>query len=80
VADFNQSKGEQEIWMTEPTCRLLALEQADLPYLSHILSLPPGQPHQLAGVVLTLMPSGRMIGSAQVRVELPDGLTKVTGD
>lgn len=73
MADFNRSKGEQDICLTEPTRHLLALEQVDLPCRNNVRVLAPGHSHLVGDTAVTLASSGHMLGSVQVRVELPDG-------
>jgi putative mRNA 3-end processing factor len=74
MEEFDSSKGFQEILATEATRQLLIAEQdADLPYRSNILAVPEGSVYQVDGSRLELIPSGHMLGSAQVQVTMADG-------
>jgi putative mRNA 3-end processing factor len=73
--EFETSKGEQDIFMSEATHQLLVAEfNADLPYRTNVVPLPYELQHQLGHWRLSLIPSGHMLGSAQVVVERDDGL------
>lgn len=73
--EFETSKGEQDIFMSEATHSLLIAEfNADLPYRTNVLPLPFQQAYQIGRWRLALMPSGHMLGAAQVVVERDDGL------
>ncbi|MBN2564055.1 MAG: hypothetical protein JXQ75_24335 [Phycisphaerae bacterium] len=76
MSNFETSKGLQDIFMSEATLKLLIAEfNADLPARTetNIVVLPFEQ-SQLAGSShVMLLPSGHMLGSVQVSVELQDG-------
>jgi putative mRNA 3-end processing factor len=73
--DFETSKGEQDIFMSEATHRLLVAEfNADLPYRTNVIPLSYDLNTQLGRWRLTLTSSGHMLGSAQVLIERDDGL------
>src|SRR5262249_38014180 len=70
---FETSKGSQNIFMSEPTRRLLVCEfNADLPYRENVYALEMGVPRTVDGQKVTLLHSGHMLGSVQVAVELAD--------
>jgi putative mRNA 3-end processing factor len=72
---FDTSKGSQNIFMSEPTRRLLVCEfNADLPYRENVHALDMGVPRAVDGQKVTLLHSGHMLGSVQVAVELADGM------
>lgn len=74
MADFESSKGCQEILVSEPTLHLLNFEyNADLPYRSNVRSLAGGVPYEVNGSKVCLLPSSHMLGAVQVAVDLPDG-------
>jgi putative mRNA 3-end processing factor len=71
---FETSKGLQNIFMSEPTRRLLIAEfNAELPIRENIVVLEMGVPRAVGDQRVTLLSSGHMLGSVQVAVELPDG-------
>lgn len=68
--DFDTSKGFQTILMSHPTFELLvAYYNADLPVRQNIRALPYDRPEPLSNAVVTLVPSGHMLGAVQVLVE-----------
>ena len=70
--NFNTSKGSQNIFMSEPTRKLLVCEfNADLPYRENIYALEIGVPRAVDDHEVTLLHSGHMLGSVQVAVQLP---------
>lgn len=72
---FEESKGYQQVLMTEETKRLLIAEfNADLIYRDNIVPLVPGIPATCGSSKVTLVRSGHMMGAAQVQVQLKDGL------
>ncbi len=75
MGDFNKSKGQQDIFMSPETRELLIAERdADLEYRDNLIPIPRGGEYPLDdGSTLTLLPSGHMLGSSQVAIELPDG-------
>ena len=75
MAEFDKSKGEQDLFMSPETRELLIAEKnAELEYRNNIIPVQRGVEHELPdGSKLTLMPSGHMLGSSQVALELPDG-------
>jgi putative mRNA 3-end processing factor len=70
---FESSKGCQTIVMSEGTKALLCCEfNADLPYRSNIIALPPDDGSLRIGESkITLVRNGHMLGSVQVKVEYP---------
>lgn len=76
MSDFNRSKGEQDLFMSPETHRLLIAEQnEDLEYRDNLIPLARGIRRQLEdGTKLTLLPSGHMLGSCQVALELCSGI------
>lgn len=73
--DFDKSKGFQHIYMTEATKQLLVAERnADLPYRDNLVALSAGIPVDHDGEKIELHLNGHMLGSAQVAVELENGL------
>ena len=75
MAEFDKSKGEQDLFMSPETRRLLIAERnADLEYRDNLIPLAPRIQRELSdGSKLTLLPSGHMLGSCQVALELPCG-------
>jgi putative mRNA 3-end processing factor len=72
---FETSKGLQNIFMSEPTRRLLVCEfDADLPFRENVYALEMGVPRAVDGQKVMLLHSGHMLGSVQVAVELSDGM------
>jgi putative mRNA 3-end processing factor len=71
---FETSKGLQDIYMSDPTQKLLISEfNAELPYRDNIHVLEMGVPCAVGEQHLTLLSSGHMLGAVQVGVRLPDG-------
>ena len=74
MTDFESSKGYHTILMSEPTRELLVVElNAELAYRSNVIAIPTGQPYEMEGCRIDLLPSGHMLGSTQVGVTLGDG-------
>ncbi len=74
MADFETSKGFQDLYMSEATRRLLIAEfNADLEIRDNIIPLSYGTVHECAGGRLTLLSSGHMLGAVQVMLETADG-------
>ena len=75
MGDFNRSKGQQDLFMSPETLTLLVAERdADLEYRDNLIPVDRGGKRVLEdGSVLTLPPSGHMLGSCQVSLTLPDG-------
>jgi putative mRNA 3-end processing factor len=72
---FETSKGSQNIFMSEPTRRLLVCEfNADLPYRQNVQALELGVPRAVEDHQVVLVHSGHMLGSVQVAVQLPSGM------
>ena len=76
MGDFNRSKGFQDLFMSQETLKLLIAERnADLEYRDNLIPIQWDVGHKLEdGSTLTLLPSGHMLGSCQVILELPDGV------
>jgi putative mRNA 3-end processing factor len=74
MRDWGTSKGTQDIFMSKATRDLLIAEYgADLPYRTNVIGVDYGQPVVLPECQIELVPSGHMLGGAQVSVCLPDG-------
>ena len=75
MGEFDKSKGLQDLFMSPETLALLIAERnADLQYRDNLIPVQRGVEHELDnGTSLTLLPSGHMLGSCQVALELPDG-------
>ena len=75
MADFDRSKGFQDILMSPETRELLIAERnADLEYRDNLLRVGRGDERMLEdGSKLFFLPSNHMLGSRQVALELPDG-------
>jgi len=74
MADFERSKGFQDLYMSEATRGLLIAEfNADLDVRTNILSLPHGRCADCPGGQLTLLSSGHMLGAVQVCLEERSG-------
>ena len=82
MGSFDRSKGFQDIFMTSRTRDLLIAEQnADLEYRDNLVALSLGKEHVLRDrSTLTLLPSGHMLGSCQVAVQLPGIRCGYSGD
>ena len=76
MAEFDKSKGEQDLFMSPETRQLLIAERnADLEYRDNLIPLGRGLKRELSdGSMLTLLPSGHMLGSCQVALELSGGI------
>ena len=75
MADFESSKGFQDLYMSEATRRLLISEfNADLDVRDNIITLVHGAPGDCVGGRITLLSSGHMLGAVQVSLETTDGL------
>ena len=76
MAEFDRSKGEQDLFMSPETRELLIAERnADLGYRDNLIPLERGMRTELNdGSKLTLLPSGHMLGSCQVALELSTGI------
>ena len=76
MGEFDKSKGRQDLFMSPETLMLLIAERnADLEYRDNLIPVPRGVGRELDdGSRLTLLPSGHMLGSCQVALELPSGL------
>lgn len=74
MADFNTSKGRQDIYMSIETFALLnAFLNAEIPYRSNFYQIRRGEEYELSDhSKLTLLPSNHMLGSCQVAIELGD--------
>ena len=76
MGEFDKSKGFQDLFMSPETRALLIAERnADLTYRDNLIPIRRGVEYALDdGSSLTLLPSGHMLGSCQVALELPDGV------
>ena len=76
MAEFDRSKGEQDLFMSPETRELLIAERnADIEYRDNIIPVRRGVRRVLSDASkLTLLPSGHMLGSCQVLLELPNGI------
>jgi putative mRNA 3-end processing factor len=75
MGEFETSKGFQDIFLREPTYRLLISElNADLPYRENIRIVEPGVAVRYRDSTIALTQSGHMLGAAQVLVTLPNGM------
>ena len=74
MADFNTSKGRQDLFMSPETFALLnAFFNAEIPYRSNLHEVLRGVEYKLPdNSKLVLLPSNHMLGSCQVALELPD--------
>lgn len=72
--EFQTSKGYQQIYMTKQTRALLINDfNADIPYRENIHPLEANAATDIDGDLVTLAPSGHMLGCSQVAVTLSDG-------
>ena len=72
--DFNTSKGNQNILLSEPTRRLLIAEfNADLNYRSNLIALELVKAYRIGTSAVSLVASHHMLGAVQVLVELEGG-------
>jgi putative mRNA 3-end processing factor len=70
MAEFETSKGNQDLVMSEATRDLLITEyNADLPYRQNLVTLGPGEPLTVRESRVMLSPSHHMLGAVQVCVE-----------
>ena len=76
MGDFDKSKGMQDLFMSPETRALLIAERnADLEYRDNLIPVRRDGDYELEdGSRLSLLPSGHMLGSCQVALELPDGV------
>ena len=76
MEEFDKSKGLQDLFMSPETRALLIAERnAELEYRDNLIPVCRDGEHQLEdGSRLSLLPSGHMLGSCQVALELPDGV------
>ena len=76
MAEFDRSKGEQYLLMSPETRKLLIAERnAELENRDNLIPLRRGLRKELDdGSKLTLLPSGHMLGSCQVALELSSGI------
>lgn len=76
MAEFDRSKGEQYLLMSPETRELLIAERnAELEDRNNLIPLRRGMRKELDdGCKVTLLPSGHMLGSCQVALELPSGI------
>ena len=73
--DFETSKGFQHIVLSHATRDFLILQyDAELPYRENIQAIPFGKILDIDGHEIKLLDSGHMLGAAQVKVVLPNGL------
>ena len=75
VADFNTSKGRQDLFMSPETFALLnAFLNVEIPYRSNFYKIQRSVKYKLPdNSKLALLPSNHMLGSCQVALELSDG-------
>lgn len=75
MANFDRSKGTQDIYLSPETRKLLIKEfNADLEFRTNLVPVNRGDTVELMdGLTLRLLPSNHMLGSCQVAVQLPDG-------
>lgn len=72
---FDSSKGYQHILMSEATKELLNTEfDADIGYRSNIHAISLGSRYRTEDIEAELLPSGHMVGSAQVAVTISGGI------
>ena len=75
MSGFDASKGIQQILLTPGTRELLCAERnADLPYRSNVRPIHYNQSVNVGTSLVSFVPSGHMLGSTQVLVELQCGL------
>lgn len=76
MGEFDKSKGLQDLFMSPETHTLLIAERnADLEYRDNLIPVQRGVERELKdGSRLTLLPSGHMLGSSQVMLELFNGV------
>lgn len=75
MADFDTSKGTQDVLLSPETLALLVAEyNADLPFRDNLIPVRRGAPFELGdGSTLLLQPSNHMLGACQVALTLADG-------
>ena len=74
MVDFDTSKANQTIVMSKETLALLnALLNADVPYRSNLIEIPPDAKFSIDGEQIELVSSQHMLGSVQVKVTCSDG-------
>jgi hypothetical protein len=74
MADFDTSKGFQDLLMSCETYTLLASEfNADIPIRDNIIPLAYGVPRDIGCGHVTLLPSDHMLGAVQVVTETASG-------
>lgn len=76
MADFDRSKGLQDLYLSPETFALLVAERnADLDVRTNLHRVDRGNPRHLDdGSLLKLLPSEHMLGACQVAIELPNGV------
>lgn len=75
LVGFDESKGFQQILMTEPSYDLLVSQKnADLKYRSNIKPIKPGKVYSIGTSKLRVLHSGHMLGAVQIEVKLKNGL------
>jgi len=76
MADFERSKGIQDIFLTPESFELLLAERdADIEHRTNLHRIARGAAHALGdGSRLRLLPSNHMLGACQVELELSSGL------
>lgn len=76
MGDFNRSKGLQDLLMSPATRELLIAERnADLEFRDNLKPVYGGESYALEdGSMLSLLPSGHMLGASQVALELGSGI------
>ena len=76
MGEFDRSKGLQDLFMSPETRALLIAERnADLEYRDNLIPIRWGVEHELDDSSrLALLPSGHMLGSCQVALQLPSGI------
>src|SRR5687768_11881168 len=74
LSDFETSKGYQDI-ITSPASYdlLVLLKNADLPYRTNLYRVGFEEKTHVADSLVSLLPSGHILGSAQVELELSRG-------
>ncbi len=75
MEEFERSKGQQQILMTNATRDLLiAGLNADIPYRDNLEAVPLNQPIMKEGVEIILIDNDHMLGSVQIAVSLSNGI------
>ena len=76
MIEFSRSKGLQDLLMSPETRELLIAERnADLEFRDNLVPVMAHRAHPLGdGSLLSVLPSGHMLGSSQVALELPNGV------